>query len=87
MEYIKYLTPPKCSGCYPIRYANQQAHMDKGGCLYVEIKYDDDFQMTIDKFVHRPCVYCGVYFLYEYALLKDHKPDNYVCDKCTHIWR
>ncbi len=41
MEYIKYLTPPKCSGCYPIRYANQQAHMDKGGCLYVEIKYDD----------------------------------------------
>lgn len=49
-----------------------------------EIKYDDDFQMTIDKFVHRPCVYCGMHFLYEYALLKDHKPDKYVCDKCTH---
>jgi hypothetical protein len=26
----------KCPGCFPIFQPNQLAHMDKGGCLYLE---------------------------------------------------
>ena len=49
-----------------------------------EILYDEVFQMIISKFVHRPCIYCGVFSLYEYVLLKNNESNNYVCDKCTH---
>ena len=42
MEFIKYLTPPICCGCYPIFQPNQQAHMDKGGCLYQYIELNEN---------------------------------------------
>ena len=49
-----------------------------------EILYDDDLETERRKKVHRPCVYCGIFFFYEYVLLKDNDPINYVCDECSH---
>ena len=50
-----------------------------------EIRYDDDFAMMLNKKEHRPCVYCGVFNLYDSALLQgDNDPKQFFCEECSH---
>ena len=55
-EHIKYLTPSKCSGCYPIFCTDQRSHMDIGGCRQYVEEQEEERVEVLEKVVQEEVV-------------------------------